>query len=437
MSPEIVKKMERNAKAKAGRQEKAAKKVAQKAASTSANVLRKSDDSDSEHDDPKTAHPRKKSRTETPTPNSDVQDISAYVLVTSPLSSTLKVPACGKVANALPKVIPHGLFFFGVHTTSSSRQSQQLLDPTDSPKMVAMVMSIGERIKDHVIEVWIPPQTKSLDVVPVGWYTGKENQVPEVDYDEILNPPQTMSIQEQMAGLDVATSPGLTVLREHYPIGRCPLFPNIHVYKSGDNHWELNDLRLQIWAVHMGKGATNIDCPPASAHFAHDKWLRVSSAATTASTGPLVQPCVAFVNNGRDQNLFTQHLLFQNQQLTNQIQSFEPFQMPFTNPCFAGPTPQFGFGGYPVQHLLHTIPASRDVPEHPRKVTLDKFCHVHKVLDSDFAKLQALDYVPGDCGVETLPREDWSSAGFVTLSWDQFLKKHHAFIKDVCNIHFV
>ncbi|EPQ61302.1 hypothetical protein GLOTRDRAFT_125022 [Gloeophyllum trabeum ATCC 11539] len=93
--------------------------------------------------------------------------------------------------------------------------------------------------------------------------------------------------------------------------------------------------------------------------------------------------------------------------------------MPFTNPWFGGPAPQFGFGGYPVQHPLHAIPASSDVS------------------DSDFAKLQALNYVPSDCGVETLPREDWSSSGFTTLSWDWFVKKHHAFIEDVCNMCFV
>ncbi|EPQ61300.1 hypothetical protein GLOTRDRAFT_125021 [Gloeophyllum trabeum ATCC 11539] len=197
MSPEMMKKKERNAKAKACRQEKAAEKVAQKAASTSANVLRESDNLDSEHDDPKTARPRKKSRTEAPTPDSDASDISAYVLVTILLSLTLKVPARGKVANALPKVILHGPFFFGVNT-AYNEFLQAIATAVGS-----MVMSIGERIKDRVIEVWMPPPTKSLDAVPVGWYTGTENQVPEVDYDEILNPPQTMSIREQMAGLDV------------------------------------------------------------------------------------------------------------------------------------------------------------------------------------------------------------------------------------------
>lgn len=41
-------------------------------------------------------------------------------------------------------------------------------------------------------------------------------------------------------------------LREKYRIGGDPHFPNKCVYTSGDGRsWELNDLRVQVWAHHL------------------------------------------------------------------------------------------------------------------------------------------------------------------------------------------
>jgi len=41
-------------------------------------------------------------------------------------------------------------------------------------------------------------------------------------------------------------------LRQKYRIGGDPRFPNKRVYTSDDGRsWELNDLRVQVWAHHL------------------------------------------------------------------------------------------------------------------------------------------------------------------------------------------
>jgi hypothetical protein len=41
------------------------------------------------------------------------------------------------------------------------------------------------------------------------------------------------------------------VLRHKYPIGANPLFPTKRVYTCDGRSWELNDIRLQVWAHQM------------------------------------------------------------------------------------------------------------------------------------------------------------------------------------------
>lgn len=43
----------------------------------------------------------------------------------------------------------------------------------------------------------------------------------------------------------------MNILLERYAIGNSPLFPNKRIYSDGDRHFELNDLRLRVWAVGM------------------------------------------------------------------------------------------------------------------------------------------------------------------------------------------
>jgi hypothetical protein len=38
-------------------------------------------------------------------------------------------------------------------------------------------------------------------------------------------------------------------LKAKYYIGKCSVFPDRHIYQHGSRFWELDGLRLQIWAV--------------------------------------------------------------------------------------------------------------------------------------------------------------------------------------------
>ena len=51
-----------------------------------------------------------------------------------------------------------------------------------------------------------------------------------------------------MGGINL---PLIEELRREYPIGNNPQFPNKRVYTSEGRSWELNDIRLQLWAQKM------------------------------------------------------------------------------------------------------------------------------------------------------------------------------------------
>lgn len=63
-----------------------------------------------------------------------------------------------------------------------------------------------------------------------------------------------MYISLIQATLDTAAAPILEQLRERYPIGNHSSFPTKRVVTSKqapDQHWELNDIRLRVWAAHI------------------------------------------------------------------------------------------------------------------------------------------------------------------------------------------
>ena len=51
---------------------------------------------------------------------------------------------------------------------------------------------------------------------------------------------------------------------------------------------------------------------------------------------------------------------------------------------------------------------------------------------ADEAKLDKLNFLPGDREIEQLGHEDWSGkAGFSRLAWQRILVKHREFLADV------
>jgi len=48
-----------------------------------------------------------------------------------------------------------------------------------------------------------------------------------------------------------ANTPIVEELRRIYPIGNNPQYPTKRIYSSKGRSWELNDIRLQLWAQHI------------------------------------------------------------------------------------------------------------------------------------------------------------------------------------------
>jgi hypothetical protein len=68
----------------------------------------------------------------------------------------------------------------------------------------------------------------------------------------------------------------------------------------------------------------------------------------------------------------------------------------------------------------------------PRPITLREFCERYGISTIDEAKLEKLEYMPGDKNVEKLKREDWQGfAGFAKLGWDKIVGHYRRFVQDV------
>jgi hypothetical protein len=60
--------------------------------------------------------------------------------------------------------------------------------------------------------------------------------------------------------LNRTNGPLIDQLRLKYPIGADPRFPMKHIYSADDGRsWELNDIRLQVWAVHLVRIHSSFD----------------------------------------------------------------------------------------------------------------------------------------------------------------------------------
>jgi len=64
-------------------------------------------------------------------------------------------------------------------------------------------------------------------------------------------------------------------------------------------------------------------------------------------------------------------------------------------------------------------------------VSLDAFCSKYNISTADNAKLDVIEYQPGNRIVESLEDRDWQTAGFSVLGWHSFLAVHWPFRKAV------
>jgi hypothetical protein len=72
----------------------------------------------------------------------------------------------------------------------------------------------------------------------------------------------------------------------------------------------------------------------------------------------------------------------------------------------------------------------------PRPISCHEFCERYSILAADEAKLDKLDFLPGDREIKRLGREDRNGeaeAEFSRLAWQHVLTKHREFLTDVEN----
>ncbi|KAJ7575623.1 hypothetical protein C8J56DRAFT_1063221 [Mycena floridula] len=230
------------------------------------------------------------------------------------------------------------------------------------------------------------------------------------------------SIRAQKESLAKSTSVYLEMLKEHYPIGNDPCFPDQRIFKNDVGHiWGLNDVRMQLWGKSMKDSAeqglelATLDKPPTSIYFSESHRIKTIPAAPQDPAVP-------------------------------------PPPMPFAPPMY----PPY-YGHYPMYppHQVHlppnhylaypqappaTSPAKpqdANIPLSPQKLnisrrcSIEEFCFQYGLPERDEDRLADLEFVPGNRYLLKLEPEEWKAVGFTRLSWEAVLAAHARFVDDV------
>ncbi|THU98520.1 hypothetical protein K435DRAFT_856530 [Dendrothele bispora CBS 962.96] len=278
----------------------------------------------------------------------------------------------------------------------------------------------------------------------VFWETGdiETDQAPSFDYSALEVPDTVTSML-----FDAKNAPILARLHETYPVSNNPLYPDMAVYTSTDRlSWELNDMRFTVWASHIvshinflyqpiliAKRAQNTcgvdyEKPPLNTiTFDFTKRLRPPKPAPPLQlySRPLPLPLL----EPKDSTTMTHERLMDLMLLNVIQQQQQHFSMPVNVP----PAPLTSISKAPTANT--SAPSS--VPSLPGKgikpvcVALSTFCKYYRVLDKNKECFETLEYVPGNCAIEKLPRDEWSVAGFTTLSWSDVISTHCQFLNNV------
>ncbi|PCH38910.1 hypothetical protein WOLCODRAFT_158448 [Wolfiporia cocos MD-104 SS10] len=270
----------------------------------------------------------------------------------------------------------------------------------------ALISSVEQRKKDHVIVVIMPPPARP----EVPWDTG--NGSPVFTPDDNNDNADLGSFHEQKASLDKLSAPAIAELKARYPVGSSSLYPD-------------------KCAVNMAQGRALLDNPPTSTHFSYVQRLKapIASASNTAVALPTASstPPDMLINLLMLQTLQQQQQNSQNlSMLTN-----------LTNLINTGVAPsKSGSGSSSVPDSSDPTNSSSTsepwaVPL-PRQITLEEFCARYNIPDGDRKKLKLLEVELGDRRCEELDKDTWhGDAGFTKLAWDRFKEKHARFCQDI------
>ncbi|KAJ7261529.1 hypothetical protein C8J57DRAFT_1514052 [Mycena rebaudengoi] len=288
----------------------------------------------------------------------------------------------------------------------------------------AMIISLDERTKDLTVEVHMPPPLFLATDLPCE----TDNYQPADRFEE-LDVPVPTSVRQQMATLDTSAAPIIEQLNDKYPLGNRHLFPNKHIVTSSefpDRHWELTDIRKQIWAAHILQDKATLDSPPKSAHFSEEQRIRAplalpASAAVPTPTVVLPDAPTALPSGATSATDLI--LLMLAQQMTPQNR---PPNEPTTGPALPA-TPAPPNPAAPASPAVHL----------PRQFRLQEFCLCYHIPPGDEPKLAELEWLSGDRNIDKLVESDWKEAGFKHLGWLRDLDAHKKFLSEIRNGKFL
>ncbi|KAJ7750717.1 hypothetical protein DFH07DRAFT_961310 [Mycena maculata] len=374
----------------------------------------------------------------------DTRDCIAYVYVSKPTPPVISRTS-SKVAP--PIVAERGPFFFSVNSTFPefcellagtmgcrsaaldlpSARWKYLKPKGDSLKALcnkdgykAMNISVKERTKDLTIEIHISPPLILANSLP---YETDDYKPPD-SFDELdIHAPT--SVHQQIATLDASAAPVMEQLRELYPIGNHPSFPNKRIITSptqSDRHWELTDIRTRVWAAHILQNKATLKEYPKSAHFSEEQRIRpgrntgrpISPALAAYPTPPSAAAPAPPASNASDLLL-----LLIAQQMTTNNKSAEPTTASVLHTAHVPPPAP-----------PPSLPPSPAVAP-PRHISIHEFCERYKIASEDEQKLVELQFVPGDRNITKLERGDWEDVGFKRLGWMRILDAHKKFVSEV------
>ncbi|KAF8165967.1 hypothetical protein B0H34DRAFT_780604 [Crassisporium funariophilum] len=372
----------------------------------------------------------------------DVENITAYIDETTvtrgPFFFTLGtshreflqlLAACAVKKNFIPAVssINQNQLFWKLLVPANDKK-KPLYNEQGYQALITKLNALSEKGKELSVTLLMPPMLRTRQ--------GDEG---------LQNGPMGSTIREQKAVIGTGNAPFVEKIRQKYPVGHDVRWPTKRVYTSADGRsWELNDLRMQVWASHLAASppTASLNVPPTSTHFADSQKLRASSEAATGVT-PAPEPVPAAI--GAPPGPY-----FNNYPPPYGFPGYPPApphhyppQYPYYPPYYQQPPPDpRGHyvnvnGNYP-QPLRRGADGPNSAPPSPvkvvlpRPVALSEFCEHYEIDADDEARLAKLKFQPGDRRIEKLGREDWQGyAGFSKLAWDDVVTKHKVFLCDV------
>ncbi|KAJ7191723.1 hypothetical protein GGX14DRAFT_481105, partial [Mycena pura] len=273
--------------------------------------------------------------------------------------------ACGVTTNKLPTTSMKWKFDRPANAVKKGLATKTAFD--------VMIQALVDRKKDYIFSVFMPPPTLVKRELP---WLKDENEAPPPDFEYNLSnatSSATKSIRDQIVSIDTASNDDLNELLEAYPVNNHPLFPGKRIFQNEAGFFDLNDIRLRVWAVAKAKGQATINTPPASSHSFKNQSIKPPRASD------LFAPSVP-AENSSSQNPYLQLLLGQPNVLQPLVNPYQ--QLPFPYP-YAPPQTAYGyphFPHFPVPPAHHGPPPAPQAPESlsvelPRDISLEEYCY--------------------------------------------------------------